>query len=404
LEGLASGRSGTTPQRNGRDGRNEGEKLAETENLIALWRRAKSAGEATYLATVVHVQGSSYRKPGAQMLVTAGGERAGAISGGCLDAEVGRRIGWLTRDHSVVETYKSSFEEDLEGGQHGLGCGGQIWVLMEAGPAVDQAMGMLCRALEQREAVVIMHTLAGDRPKTSTYSLREIEANAPDNPLAYENASRAIGERRVIPQFLDGADLPDSVCIPVMPPPRLHVFGAGDDAQPLVRFADELGWHVFVADGRAQLLREDRFPQAKKLLRIYYRKPDELSAGLRVATTGPLVDAGDYAVILTHSYEQDRALLRELLPQRLAYLGILGPLRRTTKIVDEIKDELGLSREECLARLHAPMGLRLGGNNPAVIALSVVAEIQAEMQGPRVGSRSPSRVKAPHAQRSNYMS
>jgi xanthine/CO dehydrogenase XdhC/CoxF family maturation factor len=90
-----------------------------------------------------------------------------------------------------------------------------------------------------------------------------------------------------------------------------------------------------------------------------------------------LVEAGDRAVILTHSYEQDRALLTELLPHPLEYLGILGPLHRTARIIDEIKHHLGLSSEECFARLHAPVGLPLGAGDPSVIALAIVAEIQA---------------------------
>ena len=89
--------------------------MAEMENLVALWRRAKARGEDVYLATVFHVQGSSYRKPGARMLVTSSGERAGTISGGCLEAEVSRKIRWLTRDGATIETYKSSWKACLTG-------------------------------------------------------------------------------------------------------------------------------------------------------------------------------------------------------------------------------------------------------------------------------------------------
>jgi xanthine/CO dehydrogenase XdhC/CoxF family maturation factor len=76
--------------------------LAEAERLVELWERAKTRGEDLYLATLVHVQGSSYRKPGARMLVSSSGERAGTISGGCLEAEVSRKIRWLTADGAKV--------------------------------------------------------------------------------------------------------------------------------------------------------------------------------------------------------------------------------------------------------------------------------------------------------------
>src|SRR5690348_6123716 len=105
----------------------------EATRLIELWTRAKERGEEVYLATVVHVQGSSYRKPGARMLVTSGGERAGTISGGCLEAEVSRKIAWHTTNGSSLQSYQSSFDDDNEGVPYGLGCGGTIWVLMQKG-------------------------------------------------------------------------------------------------------------------------------------------------------------------------------------------------------------------------------------------------------------------------------
>jgi xanthine dehydrogenase accessory factor len=353
--------------------------LAEAQRLVELWKRAKTRGEDVYLATLVHVQGSSYRKPGARMLVTSSGERAGTISGGCLEAEVGRRICSLTRDGAKVETYRSSFEDDNEGVPYGLGCGGTIWILMEAGTAVDKVMHALCLALEQRTPSVTISLLAPNRPHTtSIISHIELEHGSQICTHYLQPARRALREQRAIaaPRPAD-SDVPAFVCIPVVPPPRLHVFGAGDDAQPVVRLAAELGWDISVADGRAHLLRPHRFPQTKKLVNLKYGAANSFQKPMRILTPQPLVEVGDRAVILTHSYEQDRALLRELLPQPLGYLGVLGPLHRTTRIVDEIKDELGLSREDCLARLHAPVGLPLGHGDPAVIALAIVAEIQA---------------------------
>jgi xanthine dehydrogenase accessory factor len=353
--------------------------LAETERLVELWKRAKTRGEDVYLATLVHVRGSSYRKPGARMLVTSSGERAGTISGGCLEAEVSRKIRWLTEDGPKVERYRSSFDDENESVPYGLGCGGTIWILMETGAAVDEVMHAVCLALEHRKPSVTVSSIAPHRRHTtSIVSESELEHGSGIQTCRLDAARRALRERRAIatPDPAD-CEIPGFVCIPVMPPPRLHVFGAGDDAQPIVRFGAELGWDVRLADGRAQLLRPKRFPQAKKLVHLKYGPSDSCRQPMRVLAPQPLVDPGDRAVILTHSYDQDRALLTELLPLPLGYLGILGPLHRTTRIVDEIKDQLGLSREECLARLHAPVGLPLGAGDPAVIALAIVAEIQA---------------------------
>ena len=117
--------------------------MHELQDILSLALRAKSRHEELYLATVVHVEGSSYRKPGARMLVTSGGERAGTISGGCLEAEVSRKIAWMTADGGRVERYSSSFDDDNAGVPYGLGCGGTIWILMETGlPVVAVLDGM----------------------------------------------------------------------------------------------------------------------------------------------------------------------------------------------------------------------------------------------------------------------
>ena len=122
-----------------------------------------------------------------------------------------------------------------------------------------------------------------------------------------------------------------------------------------------------VADGRQQLARAERFPGAARVM------------GLRAALDS--VDAGDAAVAMTHSYEQDQEVLRVLAPLGMRYLGILGPRRRTERLVGEIAGEIGLTVGECLGRLHTPVGLDLGGHSPAAIALSIVAELQAVLAG-----------------------
>jgi len=311
------------------------------------------------------------------MLITASGERAGTISGGCLEAEVSRKIRWLTQDGATVQEYRSSFDDDNYGVPYGLGCGGRIWILMESGVAVDEVVRAHLRAFEDRTPSVLVSTIAGNfLHSTTVLSHDELDGNSGCDQDRLDCARRSIDERRCVAAEVTGDAIPEFVCMPVLPPPRLHIFGAGDDAQPIVRFADELGWEVFVADGRSHLLRPDRFPKAKRLVTLEYEAANSAYGSIRLVTK-PFVEEGDRAVILTHSYEQDRAVLKELLPAPLEYLGILGPLHRTTRIVDEIKDELGFSRGECLSRLHAPIGLPIGSGDPAVIALSIVAEIQS---------------------------
>jgi xanthine/CO dehydrogenase XdhC/CoxF family maturation factor len=160
----------------------------------------------------------------------------------------------------------------------------------------------------------------------------------------------------------------------VAPPPALILFGAGDDAQPLVEFASALDWHVTVADDRSNLTRAERFPYAAAVR--------NLEAAL--AHAGPETAA----VIMTHSYEQDRKILSVLLAKDMKYIGVLGPRLRTERLVGEIAPALALTPAECMARLHTPVGLDLGGHSPASIALSIAAELQAVFAGREVRMQS----------------
>jgi xanthine/CO dehydrogenase XdhC/CoxF family maturation factor len=152
-------------------------------------------------------------------------------------------------------------------------------------------------------------------------------------------------------------------------PQRLFVLGAGDDAKPLVSLATLLGWSVIVADGRAQLARAERFPEAEQV------------AFLRSGIAALGVRARDAVVVMTHSYEQDREMLTSLLPVAPRYLGLLGARHRSSLLVSEAAARVGWSVEACCERLYAPVGLDLGGDGPEAIALAVMAEMQAVCEG-----------------------
>ena len=154
-------------------------------------------------------------------------------------------------------------------------------------------------------------------------------------------------------------------------PQRLFLLGAGDDARPLVAFAAELGWDVTVADGRMQLARAERFPRATRV----------------GGTDGLEIGAKDAVVVMTHSYEQDRRLLVEMLEARPRYLGLLGSRHRSSLLVSEAAAMLGEPVDACCERLYAPVGMDLGGDGPEAIALAVLAEIQAVCHGRAAGTR-----------------
>jgi xanthine/CO dehydrogenase XdhC/CoxF family maturation factor len=149
------------------------------------------------------------------------------------------------------------------------------------------------------------------------------------------------------------------------------IFGGGDDARPLARFAKELGWHVTVADTRPAFATAERFPEADAVI---VARPDEVPAGLAMG-------ADTLAVIMTHHYRHDVPLVRSLLPCPLAYLGLLGPKKRTEKILSDLVADGFVFTPAMHARLHAPVGLDLGADHPEEVALAILAEMQSVLKG-----------------------
>lgn len=340
--------------------------MSELRQILDLWKRASAARpcglvEEICLATLVAVEGSAYRRPGARMLLASAGLRAGTISGGCLEAEVAKKAWWLTERGPSLQRYSSFFDDDGDM-PYGLGCGGTVIVLLERGEPAAQSLEALRRSVEDRtESVVVART---DKESPGTVLILneagEILYQRNSNPEASamaEAAFRTGKSRHVGDYFVEF----------LAPPPALILFGAGDDARPLLEFTAALDWHVTIADDRSNLARAERFPQAAAV--------ENVSQAL--AHAGPETAA----VVMTHSYEQDCKILRALLAKDMRYIGILGPRKRTERIVSEIAPELGLTSAECMARLHTPVGLDLGGHTPGAIALSIAAELQAVFAG-----------------------
>lgn len=325
------------------------------------------AGAAAAMVTLVRARGSSYRRPGARLLIGAGGEYAGTVSGGCLEAEVVRRSVWRVRGGAVVDRYSTEFDDTAEA-PYGLGCGGVLDLLLEpAGTAEFEALvEAMERSLAGEERVVrtwLPEGLPGELPEGA--GLRRVVWDS-DGGVVFRSAglSSVEGETEDVFEERLGA------------PQRLVIFGAGEDAVPVVRVAALLGWSVVVADGRARMARAERFAEAERVV-----------VAERAAEVG--VRAEDAVVLMTHSYEQDRALLAELvgMRERPRYLGLLGARHRSSLLVTEAAAMAGRTVGECCEGLYAPVGLDLGGDGPEAIALAVVAEIQACVQGKLGGVR-----------------
>lgn len=352
----------------------------DIRKILKLWNHDSQLGdEGQALVTVVRVAGSTYRKPGARMLITRGGLRAGTISGGCLEAEVSNQIWWLTKDGPCVRDYKTS-SEDGDQPTYGLGCEGTITLLLERDSEAAEVLRALDRSVRQRTSSAIVTVIEST---TSSVRIGSRIAFTRDHDLI--ETSQISSELRIMFQPIglrilktrrseyvsitcQGGEL-KLFAEYVGPPPAIFIFGAGDDAQPLSYFAHAMGWDVTVADGRSNLLSRGRFPSADRLVVLCGDRPlNQL-----------YLDPEDIVVLLTHSYQQDLNILRGLLKVHLGYVGVLGPKRRTARILQEIAADTGACPKEMMTNLRSPVGLDLGSGSPEVIALSIVAEIQAEL-------------------------
>jgi xanthine/CO dehydrogenase XdhC/CoxF family maturation factor len=340
--------------------------MQEHTRMMAAW---KGAGGVCVLATVVGTRGSSYRSPGARMLILPDGARIGAVSGGCLEGELCRRAHWWTSESpAVLKTFDTSTQDDNEG--FGLGCGGGIDLLLERLPSEATATHPLLaqqRVTESREAAALAVVLEA----TASSGLRVGERFAPEDVQRYPEIG-ALLERAVEIGYSFTAELREGALAgcrvffeSLTPPVQMLVCGAGMDAQPVVAQAAALGWSVVVLDQRADFARATRFPEAARVI----------AAKDAAALYDLRLDARTAAIVMSHSFAQDTFFLESLLAQPLGYLGVLGSRRRTLDLLAR------LGRDAMPAELHAPAGLDIGAETPEQIALSILSEVQATFAG-----------------------
>jgi xanthine/CO dehydrogenase XdhC/CoxF family maturation factor len=345
--------------------------MSDLGRILPLWRELESAGAEYVLATVVAVDGSSYRKPGARMLLAQDGRRAGTVSGGCLEAEVAKRAWWLTAKGPVVERYSTADDDgDMP---YGSGCGGAVFLLLErratAGPLLIELEAAFCARTPMAIATVLEGPQIGKRvfahsANNDDSQLTRLATSALDTRASFEQTIMIEGmQTRVFAGYCAART-------------GLWIFGAGDDARPLAALARELGWFVSVADGRSNLATRERFPAADSVHVLSIANWPEAARDFSPRPS-------DAVVVMTHSFEQDSRALAALLALQVppAYVGVLGPQRRTRELLAEAARLLNLPVtidriDRWLAQLHAPTGLDVGADTPATIALSILAEIQ----------------------------
>jgi xanthine/CO dehydrogenase XdhC/CoxF family maturation factor len=355
--------------------------MKELNDIIQAYDKAVLQNKQTALATVVKVEGSSYRRPGARMLVTEEGEITGAISGGCLEGDALRKAQMaMFQQKNKLEIYDTTDDEDNKLGVQ-LGCNGIVYILFEPiqWDEENNPINMLKKiAMQRKDAVVVTifnNDMRAEQKGTCciiddiTTSLEDAQIVADAQAVLKQKDSlvKVYEERSVLYQFV-----PPSI--------QLIIIGAGNDAQPLTDIAFLLGWNIVVVDGRPAYATQQRFPKAGRICIV---KPAEILSAIHI-------DEQTAVVLMTHNYNYDLAAFEQLLKTNCRYIGTLGPKKKLNKMIDELSEKgIHISNEK-LHPAYGPVGLDIGAETSEEIALSIIAEIKAvfsERQGSSLRER-----------------
>jgi xanthine dehydrogenase accessory factor len=357
--------------------------MKELRDIIQAYDEATLQNKRTALATVVRVVGSSYRRPGARMLVTDEGVITGAISGGCLEGDALEKAKFaIASGENKFVTYDSTDEEDIQFGLH-LGCNGVVYILFEPirKDDPDNPVELLRRISDAGEDAVLvtLFSLRSTLPGTRLLYLKNnMQGNLPEHlqRLLTGPVKTAYAEKK--PASLE-INIDNTICSAfieyIEQPVSVVIAGAGNDIQPLVETAAMLGWLVTVVDGRFTYARPGRFPKASNVL--YSRTADILS---QIKT-----DDRTVYLLMSHNYNYDLGFLKQIVQQEFGYIGLLGPAEKRDRMLSDLNDHGIQLNEKQLSKIHGPTGLDIGAENSTEIALSIVAEIKAFLSG-RSGS------------------
>lgn len=288
--------------------------------LLEFFDQRRDRGDSMVLVTVFETEGSTYSKAGAQMLVDRDGVFRGMLSGGCLEGDLAVRAGQvLDSGRPQVATYDLGQDDDELWGM-GVGCDGLMRTVLQ--PLLPES--------GYEPFATIADILRGDTPQE----------------LALKVEAEDIGAIRLL----------------VQPPPQVLVLGAGLDAEPVVRFAAELGWRCTVVDHRPAYIQNGDFSAA---VAMHCQPVEDLAATLEL-------ERFDAAIVMSHHLVSDRTYLAQLAATGIRYIGLLGPRHRRERLLSDLGDRAsGLE-----GRLYGPAGLDIGGRGPGPIALSIVAQVQ----------------------------
>jgi len=344
--------------------------VKELKTILATFNNVDFSQRKAALATVVNVRGSSYRSPGARMLITDDGKWVGSISGGCLEGDALRKARQvMTAKKAITITYDTREESNQNLGI-GLGCNGVIDVLIEPVDNGAETISLIQKIVTQNEPVALATRIrgefAGEKFLLDHHLQPQSEfSDSRLNPVVLQELTAVFNHKRSETKIIQGEEIFFELIQPAI---SLIIFGGGFDARPVSTLAKSLGWDVQVTDECVSHIAPVFFPTADKLSLCQREFIDR----------DFIVTPYTACILMSHNYEYDRDVLRKLLKTPTPYIGILGPRKRFDKMLQEFEAQhIALSTED-FQRIHSPIGLDIGAETPDEIALSILAEIQSK--------------------------
>ncbi len=340
------------------------------EHLLKSFYEWRKLQQPLVLASVFDTEGSTYSKAGARMIINAEGDFQGMLSGGCLEGDLAERArAVLDSGKAQTVTYDLGVNgEELWG--LGVGCDGLMRIFLQPLLAKHAyaPFAAIARAHEgdHREiAVTVLEseniepgaTLVTSGDSAETFGLTDDEAN-----VLLEEAKSALAGKASMMKSVQVGNADATVLLALVKPRvRLLVLGAGLDAEPVARLADELGWRVTVIDHRPAYIESGNFDEAERVVCCAVK---DMSGHVDLSRF-------DAAIVMSHHLESDRKYLAQLSESEIPYVGLLGPKDRRRRLLEELGD----AASALDGRLHGPAGMDIGAVGPAAIALSILTEI-----------------------------
>lgn len=363
--------------------------MKEIREIINAYNKASKNKKRLALATLVHLNGSSYRRPGARMIVDEEGQLTGAISGGCLEGDALRKAVFCIHTQTPkLVVYDTSDEEDATIGIQ-LGCSGIIQVLFEPIDETDplNPIELLKKAIQIRQNTVLVTLYVSKVNKGDTVGTTMLLEDSgefynnstfqfvPDS-LMQDIRETLTVKKSSFKSYQHNDNKFNAFLSFISPPVSLVIVGAGNDAIPLQSIAETLGWEVTIVDGRHTYAKIERFSSA---CQIIVSKPEKVLQQIPI-------DEKTVFVLMTHNYNYDYAILKALLGKNVPYIGALGPKKKLDNMITDLKAENIFLNESQKNILYGPVGLEIGAETPAEIALSITSEIMSVINNKKGGS------------------